>query len=146
VIVVPCGAFANPDPAFTFTWPVKVWFFPTGLIAANGEIWMFASTNVFTASVEFGATPSVETVMLAPLIVSVAEACPVTLPAAEETNVMVHCPFASVFGPAVVHEPVGAEWLAPFESVNVTDTCSPCAGTNEPAPESFDNVTVNVCG
>ena len=51
LIVVPFSAFTKPPvPVFTFTWPVKVWFFPTGLIADSGLIWMFASTNVFTAS------------------------------------------------------------------------------------------------
>src|SRR5512132_501907 len=39
VIVVPFGAFTKPPlPVFTFTCPVNVWFFPTGLIADNGEI------------------------------------------------------------------------------------------------------------
>ena len=70
---------------------------------------MFASTNVFTASAEFGATPSVETVIDAPLIVSVADAWPVTVPGVKDTNVIVHWPFSSVLGPAVVQEPVGSE-------------------------------------
>jgi hypothetical protein len=38
LIVVPFAAFAKPDPAFTFTCPVNVWFVPTGLIAAGGLI------------------------------------------------------------------------------------------------------------
>src|SRR6185436_16571702 len=47
VIVVPSGALTNPPvPVFTFTWPVSVWFVPTGFSAVGGVIWMFASTNV----------------------------------------------------------------------------------------------------
>src|SRR6516162_7749482 len=44
-----------------------------------------------------------------------------------------------------MHEPVGVECAAPFESVSVTVTCSPAAGTNVPLPVSFWRVTVNVC-
>src|SRR5262249_53399287 len=33
VISVPAGAFAKPEPAFTFTCPVSVWLVETGLIA-----------------------------------------------------------------------------------------------------------------
>ena len=51
-----------------------------------------------------------------------------------------------MFAPAFVHEPVGAVCAAPFEFANVTSTCSPAAGTNEPVPVSFSSVTVNVCG
>ena len=37
-------------------------------------------------------------------------------------------------------------WLAPFESVSVTLTCSPAAGTNpRPSPSSFQSVIMNVC-
>ena len=59
---------------------------------------------------------------------------------------MVHWPAASVFGPAVVHVPVGAAWAAPSESVRVTSTCSPAAATKLPVPVSFSRVTVKVCG
>ena len=76
---------------------------------------------------------------------SVAAAWPVTFPAAGELKVIVHCPAAFVFAPAVVHEPVGAVCAAPFESVSATSTCSPAAGTNVPLPVSFSSVTVNVC-
>src|SRR5690348_12228832 len=76
---------------------------------------------------------------------SVDVACPVTFPADGELKVIVHCPFASVFAPAVVHEPVGAECTAPFASVNVTSTCSPAAGTKVPEHVFFISVTVNVC-
>jgi hypothetical protein len=58
---------------------------------------------------------------------------PVTVPAVGEVSVIVHCPAASVFGPAVVHDPVGAVCAAPPPSVSVTSTCSAAAGTN-PAP------------
>ena len=66
-IVVPSGAFTKllPEPSFTFTCPVSVWFVPTGFDAVSGVIWMFASTNVFTASPEFGATPLVSTCTVA---------------------------------------------------------------------------------
>ena len=70
---------------------------------------MFASTNVFTASPEFGAIPSVSTVNGAePATDNVDDACAVTFPAEFDVNVIVHCPAAFVFAPAVVHVPVGA--------------------------------------
>jgi hypothetical protein len=148
VITVPAGAFTYPapSPALTFTCPVSVWVVPIGLVAVGGLIWMFASTNVFTASTEFPFVPSVATVTWTPPAnVNVAVACPVTFPAVGEVKVIVHWPFASVFAPAFVHVPVGVECAAPFESVSVTATCSPAAGTNVPVPVSFSNVTVNVC-
>ena len=46
VISVPSGALTKPPPAFTFTWPVSVWFVPTAFSAVGGVIWMFASTAV----------------------------------------------------------------------------------------------------
>src|SRR5262245_22000981 len=60
---------------------------------------------------------------------------------------MVHWPDASVFAPASsqVLAPASSTDAAPFESVSVTSTCSPAAGTS-PLPVSFCNVTVNVCG
>jgi len=69
----------------------------------------------------------------------------VTRPGVWEVKVIVHEPVPFVFAPAAVHVPVGAVWTAPFESVNVTSTCSPVAGTNVPVPVSFSSVTVNVC-
>src|SRR5262249_8992725 len=60
VIEVPSGAFANePDPLLTLTCRVSVWFVPTGFVAVCGVIWMFASTNVFTASGELPFWPFV---------------------------------------------------------------------------------------
>ena len=56
---------------------------------------------------------------------TVAVAWPVTVPVVSDVNVMVHLPAASVFGPAVVHVPVGAECVAPLVSVSVTSTCWP---------------------
>ena len=108
-IGVPFGAFTKPAPLplFTFTCAVNTWFVPTGFVAVCGAIWMFASTNVFTPSLEFGATPSVATVTGTPPTLSVEVACPRTLPAVGEVNVIVHRPFASVFAPAFVHVPVG---------------------------------------
>jgi hypothetical protein len=46
LIVVPTGAFADPDPSSTFTCPVNVCGDPTSFVPDNGEIWMFASTIV----------------------------------------------------------------------------------------------------
>ena len=46
--VAVCGPASNrPPTAFTVT--VSTWFFPTGLIADGGVIWMFASTHTFSA-------------------------------------------------------------------------------------------------
>ena len=47
---------------------------PTGLMSVAGVIWMFASTNVFTAGPLFGATPLVESVTEPPATVTVAVA------------------------------------------------------------------------
>ena len=69
-----------------------------------------------------------------------------TLPVVFDVNVIAHWPLASVFAPAFVQVPVGAVWRAPFESVSVTATCSPAAGTKPaPSPVSFQSVTMNVC-
>jgi hypothetical protein len=84
--------------------------------------------------------------MDAPLMDSVAVACALTWPGVGDENVIVHWPLASVFAPAPVHVPLAAEWTAPLESVSVKATCSPAAGTNVPAPLSFESVTVKVCG
>src|SRR5262245_46609368 len=64
VITVPSGAFTKPAPfpASTLTWPVSVWLVFTGFVAFCGVIWMFALTQVFVASPEFGATPFVSIV------------------------------------------------------------------------------------
>ena len=56
--VAVCGP-ASIVPPSAFTVIVSTWFVPTGFVAVAGVIWMFALTNVFTASAEFGATPSV---------------------------------------------------------------------------------------
>src|SRR5215218_262318 len=108
VMTVPFGALPKPEPEFTFTWAVSTWFVETGLLSVSGAIWMFASTNVLTASAEFGTPLPVETVTDCPPRFSVAVACPVTCPAEFDVNVIVHCPAASVLAPAPVHEPVGA--------------------------------------
>jgi hypothetical protein len=106
---------------------------------------MFASTNVFTAGAEFGAVPFVTTVKTGePPTDSVDDALPVTMPGVGDVNVIVHCPDALVFAPAVVHVPVGAVCVAPLLSTNVTATCSPTAGT-KPAPAFLVRVTVKVC-
>jgi hypothetical protein len=139
---------ASIVPPTAFTVIVNTWFEPIGFAAVAGAMLMFASTNVFTASGPSGATPSVCTVNGAePPTESVAVACPVTVPAVGDVNVIVHCPFASVFAPAPVQLPVGAVCAAPPASASVTSTCSPAAGTNPfPSPTSFSSVTVNVWG
>ena len=74
-----------PVPVFTFTCAVNVCVVPTRFVAVGGVIWMFASTNVLTASAEFGATPSVATVNgVGRRPMSVEDAWPVTLPAVGE--------------------------------------------------------------
>jgi hypothetical protein len=120
-----------------------------GFAAVGGLISIYASTNVFTASPEFGDTPSVATVNAAePATDNVDDACPVTLPAEFDVNTIVHSPDAFVFAPALSHELAAAfsTEAAPLESANEKSTCSPAAATNVPVPVSFSNVTVNVCG
>src|SRR5207245_2687944 len=82
----PSGAltYPLPSPAFTFTCAVNVCGWPTRL-TPFGVIWMFASTNVLTASPELPAVASVCTVKAAePLTDSVDDAWPSTLPAVAE--------------------------------------------------------------
>ena len=57
---------------------------------------------------EFGATAFVCTVIGTPSTLSVALARPVTVPSLFDVNVIVHCPFTSVFAPTFVQVPVGA--------------------------------------
>src|SRR3954468_19319013 len=76
---------------------------PTRFVA-SGLIAIFASTNVFTAGAEFGATPLVETVNADGVpSVPVQEALPVTFPVEFEVNTIVHLPLPSVFAPASSH-------------------------------------------
>ncbi len=91
-IVVSAGALTKPpEPSFTFTCPVSVWFVDSGFVAVSGVIWIFASTKVLTASSPFGATPSVSTVNPAePATESVEVACAVTLPGVADVKVIVH--------------------------------------------------------
>ena len=61
------------------------------MLSDNGEIWIFASTNVFTASPEFDPEPSVATVNGAdPFTDKVEDACAVTEPVVFDVNVIVH--------------------------------------------------------
>ena len=56
LICVPSGAFWKPPvPVFTLTCAVNACVAPTRFVAVGGVIWMFASTNVLTASPELGA-------------------------------------------------------------------------------------------
>ena len=91
LIVVPAGAFTKPPvPALTLTCAVNVCGVADGFVAVAGVIWMFASTNVFTASTElpFDAVGRDRERQAADE--SVAVACPVTLPAVGEMKVIVH--------------------------------------------------------
>src|SRR3954453_13920877 len=91
VHTVPAGAFTKPEPSLTLMWHVSTWLSPTGSVSVSGVIWMFASTNVFTAGPLFGATPFVETVNADGVPrVPVQLALPVTLPAEFDVNVIVH--------------------------------------------------------
>src|SRR5262245_58864371 len=86
LIWVPSGAAWKPvpSPLLTLTWAVHTCVCPTRFVPL-GVIWMFASTNVFTAFPELGAIPSVSTVNGAePTTERVEEAWPVTLPAVGE--------------------------------------------------------------
>src|SRR3954454_9364596 len=71
--VAVCGP-ASIVPLIAVTVIVSTWFVPTGLFAVAGVIAIFAFTNVFTASAEFGATPFVCTVTDWPPIDSVDDA------------------------------------------------------------------------
>jgi hypothetical protein len=92
LMTVPSGAFTKPapEPSFTFTCPVRVWFVPISFAAVGGVIWMLASTNVLTAGPELPPVPLVVTVIDAPLMFSVEVAVPVTFPAVGEVKVIVH--------------------------------------------------------
>ena len=56
-----CGP-ASIVPPIALTVIVSTWFVPTAFVSVAGVIWMFALTNVLTASAEFGAPSSVATV------------------------------------------------------------------------------------
>src|SRR5689334_8017937 len=99
VAVVPAGN--------AFVVIVKVCSTPTSFTADGGEMLMFASTNRFTTVPEFPDWPFVERLSGTPSTVRLAVALPVTVPFVFEVNVIVHCPFESVFGPEFVHVPVG---------------------------------------
>ena len=111
LIDVPSGAFTKPlpSPAFTFTCAVKTWSVPTGFESVIGVIWMFASTNVLTASTELPARPLVWTVNAHSRRSTASRSRePVTLPAVGEMNVIVHWTWPSVFVAAAAQVPVGA--------------------------------------
>src|SRR5262245_6345221 len=74
----------------------------------------------------------------------VAEAWTVSLPGVGLFTITVHWPDALVV--EVMQVPAVAVCAAPFESVTVTMTVTPCEGTRPaPSPRSFLTVTVNVC-
>ena len=138
-----------PSPALTLTCAVSVWFEPTGFVAVCGVIWMFASTNVLTASPEFGATPSVATVNgPTPPTEAVEVACPVTLPAVGEVNMIVHWPAALVFAPASSQVLARRRYVRGTVRVGQRDVDVLTGGGHEAGavPRSFTSVTVKVCG
>ena len=143
------ATYPFPSPMFFINVTVNVCAAPTRFVA-SGVIAIFASTNVFTAGPEFGATPFVETVNADGVpSVPVQVALPVTFPAELDVNTIVHLPLPSVFAPASSHVLAAAfsTATAPFEGVNEKSTCAPEKATKPaPSPRSFDNVTVNVCG
>src|SRR5439155_12649420 len=56
VAVPPPAAIVPPD---VFTVIVSVWFVPAAFVAVAGAIWMFASTQVFSAGLLLLPVPSV---------------------------------------------------------------------------------------
>src|SRR5437763_785777 len=150
---LPTVAATNPapSPASFWTVTVKVWGWPTSLVA----LWameILASTNVFTASPELGAMPSVERVRATPPTDRDTEACPVTCPAVIEVNTTVHCPLASRLSPegwasSQVEAAAFRVLVAPLELVRVTSTLPTVAATNPaPSPASFWTGSVKVWG
>src|SRR2546425_4021389 len=144
------GAATRPRPlprsTNTVTW--KVCSAPTSF-TAFGVIEMDASTNLLTASGEFGDTPFVDRVSETPRTSSITDAWPVTSPASFDVKTIVHWPNASRLSPASSHVLAAAlsEEDAPFESVRVKLTWPTGAGTKPaPSPEFALTVTVNVCG
>ena len=85
LICVPSGAFSKPRRAVVHVdvRRERVRSCRPRFVAVGGVIWMFASTNVLTASAEFGAMPSVcdRERRRARRPSSVEVACPVTVPA-----------------------------------------------------------------
>ena len=100
-VTVPVGAGTEagvPDVFDTVAWscttvPAVIVVFVTSLFdASNTFVEIAASENVFTASPEFGAFPSVATTtaVVVPRSDNEAVACPVTVPAEFDVNVIVH--------------------------------------------------------
>src|SRR3954454_23552611 len=148
-IAVPAGALANAEPALTFTWPVRVWFVPTGLFADAGVTWMFASTHVFTAGpLPFGPVPmlavagSVSRVSATPRTVSAAVAFAVVVPPVGLLMISVHRPLAFV---PDSHVPPLTVAVAPLALVIPVVTAAPWAATKPfPSPAFTLTLTVNV--
>ena len=92
LIDVPAGAFTKPAPSAVVHVDVRREHVRRAdrVRAVRGVIWMFASTNVLTASTELPVWPLVWTVIGTPPIESVDVACAVTLPAVGEVKVIVH--------------------------------------------------------
>src|SRR6266508_4868245 len=138
---------ARASPRSTNTLTVKVCTTPTSF-TAFGEIEIDASTNLLTASAEFGETPSVDRVKETPRTSSITDAWPVTSPASFDVKTIVHWPRPLRLSPASSHvlAPALSEEDAPFESVRVKLTWPTVAGTKPaPSPEFALTATVNVC-
>ena len=115
-----------------------------GFTADGGLIVMYASTNVLTALEPFSPCPLVSTVigLAVPRSDSVLVAWPVTLPGADDVNVIVQTPFAFV---PLVHVLLETSKLAPLALESATVTGSFAAGTQPVAlPRSFSTSTVKV--
>ncbi len=97
---VPSGAATNPlpSPADCFTVTVKVWSWPTSLVA-DGVIVMLPSTNVLTAGPDppgpdgiVAVAGFVSRINVTPPTVNVTDALPVTVPFEFDVNVTAHVP------------------------------------------------------
>ncbi len=101
---------------------------------------ILASTNRFTASSELLPVPSVSTKNSNPLIVTVADACPVIIPVVSEVNTTSQDP------PVVPDAQVSLDTtlVAPLVSVNCTFTMVPSSAGLVISPTFFPASTVNV--
>ena len=94
------------------------------VVAVNGVIWMFASTNDFTAFAELSPVPSVSTVTVPPLIDSVDYPCPVTIPGVVERE-RDRCTARSRPSPCSTGRPASAPHRSSAVSVMLQSTPAP---------------------
>src|SRR5262249_20662941 len=140
LITVPSGAFTKPLPSFTFTCAVNVCGVPTSFVAVNGEIWMFASTQLLAAFALSPAFPSpVERVSGTPPTEPIVDAFSVATPAVEEVRLTEHEPVP----PAVV-QLAGLTEPGPVTTVKLIVV--PFGAVTKPLPSFTFTCAVNVCG